>query len=249
MVGGCASQIGHIVDYASQVYRDRAGWLVSVPHGWHMVRFSQSRRGVASAGVQISNVRLPPPRLVRGYPIQVNDRVLPARGVALIVATDTERFSQGMAARLPLPSLAKWLHGSALGGEPYMEIQRFRANGRRFIADAKVGAKASRTDTATLAWIVHSLRMGVRDARVFGVGRSCGGPANVCGGIAGTVFARNASGRVVAAQRLVKDRYSFLLAPGRYRLVLRFEKGGSLTNTVVARAQRSVRSDFFIGFP
>lgn len=89
-----------------------------------------------------------------------------------------------------------------------------------------------------------------REARVFGVGTTCLPFQSTCrGGIAGSVSARNASGRAVATQRLVKSRYSFLLPPGRYALVLRFQKDGSLTNQVVARSGRSTRSNFFISVP
>ncbi len=111
-----------------------------------------------------------------------------------------------------------------------------------------VRVQAGRISRADVTCVFHGSGM-VGDARVFGTGRSCGGPANICGGIAGTVFARDARSRVVATRRLVKSRYSFLLAPGRYTLVLRFEKGGSLTKTIVVRAHQSTKSDFSIGFP
>ena len=64
-VGACggASTIGHVVDYAPQVYRDPSGWSVTTPSGWHVVRFHDFVPGIASAGVQISNVRLPPPAI------------------------------------------------------------------------------------------------------------------------------------------------------------------------------------------
>jgi len=51
---------------------DSAGWTVDVPAGWHAVRFSVSTGGAASAGVQLSNVRLPAPSVIPGYPVQVN---------------------------------------------------------------------------------------------------------------------------------------------------------------------------------
>ncbi len=47
-------------------------WTVDVPAGWHAVRFSVSTGGAASAGVQLSNVRLPAPSVIPGYPVQVN---------------------------------------------------------------------------------------------------------------------------------------------------------------------------------
>ncbi|HKF34600.1 MAG TPA: hypothetical protein VKB37_19740, partial [Jatrophihabitantaceae bacterium] len=46
-----------------------AGWTIEVPPGWHAVRFSDSKDGITSAGVQLSNIQLPPPVLRPGYPI------------------------------------------------------------------------------------------------------------------------------------------------------------------------------------
>ena len=161
-VGACSASgdIGHVVDHAPQVYRDLAGWSVAAPHGWHIVRFSESKRGVVSTGVQISSVRLSAPTLVVGYPIQVQDRVLPARGVGLIIARDTEAgLSHGTVAVPPLPSPTRWLKGSRLAGLPYMETRWFRANGRLFIANAEVGAKASGADLTALAWVIKSVRV------------------------------------------------------------------------------------------
>src|ERR1700685_1331152 len=73
-----------------QTYRDSAGLTLMVPPGWYVVQFSDSKDGIASAGVQLSNVRLPRPSLLPGFPIQVNDQVLPPHGVGLIIATDTD---------------------------------------------------------------------------------------------------------------------------------------------------------------
>ena len=93
-----ASQQGH-------TYRDAAGWTIEVPPGWHAVRFSDSKDGITSAGVQLSNIQLPPPVLRPGYPIQVNDHVLPARGVGLIIATDPDpKLSDDPVAVPPLPA-------------------------------------------------------------------------------------------------------------------------------------------------
>jgi hypothetical protein len=68
-------------------YRDSADWTVDVPAGWHVLRFSvriaASLQRVFSSPRPASGTLGPP-----GYPIQVNDLVLPSRGVGLIIATD-----------------------------------------------------------------------------------------------------------------------------------------------------------------
>jgi hypothetical protein len=77
------SQQGH-------VYRDAAGWTIKVPPGWHVLRFSDSKDGITAAGVQLSNVKLPPPKLGPGFPIQANGGVLPTHGVGVVIASDTD---------------------------------------------------------------------------------------------------------------------------------------------------------------
>jgi hypothetical protein len=153
-----ASHQGH-------TYRDDAGWTIEVPPGWHAVRFSDSEDGITSAGVQLSNVRLPPPKLVPGFPIQVNGEVLPAHGVGLIIATDTDpKVQRGAVAVPPLPARSApnawryWSGGSAPAGSPYIEILRFRVNGTTFIACAKIGPKAASDDLKAVDAIVQSLR-------------------------------------------------------------------------------------------
>jgi hypothetical protein len=138
-----------------------AGWTVEVPPGWHAVPFRDSRQGITSAGVQLSNVRLPLPSLVPGYPIQVSSRVLPARGVGLIIATDPDpSLSHYLVSNLPLPAPDGhyWTTGSSLAGTPYMELLWFRAHGMMFIACAKVGSRATSRDLNAIAMIVRSLR-------------------------------------------------------------------------------------------
>ena len=106
---------------------------------------TDSRNGITAAGVQLSNVKLPPPSLIPGYPIQVNNRVLPARGVGLIIAADPDRrLSHGLVSKppLPAPDSRYWMIGSALGGGQYMEALCFRVEGKVFIACAKVGPHA-----------------------------------------------------------------------------------------------------------
>jgi hypothetical protein len=148
------------------LYRDAAGWTIEVPPGWHAVRFSDSKDGVTSAGMQLSNVRLPPPALAPGFPIQVNGEVLPARGVGLIIATDTDPHIRhyGRLAVPPLPAFDDpngwryWNAGSGSAGTPDIEILWFRFHGTTFIACAKIGPKATRGDRKALDTIVHSLR-------------------------------------------------------------------------------------------
>ena len=115
-----------------QTYRDSGRWTIEVPPGWHAVRFSDSKDGITSTGVQLSNTQLPPPTLIPGYPIQVNDQVLPERGVGLIIATDTDpSLSHGPVAVPPLPaSSTVWAKGSAPAGAPYMQTLWFQFKAR-----------------------------------------------------------------------------------------------------------------------
>lgn len=159
--GACGSsgQTRSTIDYAAHVYIDPRGWAISAPHPWHVMRFHDRRGGISSSGVLISNVRLPRPRIDPQNPVQVNGNVLPDRGIALIVATDADpRISRKPVRPLPLPPQSKWSIGSALSGQPYMESVWFRTHGRLFLADAKIGAKASNADLTALAWMLKSLR-------------------------------------------------------------------------------------------
>jgi hypothetical protein len=143
-----------------QRYRDSAGWTIEVPPGWHMVQFSDSKEGITSAGVQLSNVPLPPPSLIPGSPIQVNDQVLPAYGVALIIATDADArlpHTPVAAPPLPAPDGRYQTIGSAPGGSPYLETLWFHANGTTFIACAKIGPRATSGDLKAVAAVLQSL--------------------------------------------------------------------------------------------
>jgi hypothetical protein len=150
-----------VVSDHAQVYRDGSGWSLKVPAGWHVRHFSDTRNGITSVGVQLSNVRLAPPSLVPGYPVQVSNRVLPARGIGLIIATDPDpKLQPGPIQRPPLPSPngRYWNVGSSLSGTPYIETLWFRTHGKTLIACAKVGPKATSRDLKVLASIIASLR-------------------------------------------------------------------------------------------
>ena len=145
-------------------YRDAAGWTIKVPPGWHAVRFSDSKDGITSTGVQVSNVELAPPALVPGFPIQANGG-LPPRGVGVVIATDTDpKVPRGPLAMPPLPSPQApggwkfWNAGSAAAGAPYIEILWFRVRSATFIATAKIGPKATNGDLRAVAAIIESLR-------------------------------------------------------------------------------------------
>jgi hypothetical protein len=134
-----------------------AGWSIRVPHGWHVLRFNESKDGVSAVGVQLSNVRLPRPAIIRGFPIQVNGRVLPPQGIALIVATDDDpTLSHGRVVALPA-SPRDWSTGSATAGQPYVMYLWFRTAEGVFLASAKVGAHASSAAQKALASASRSL--------------------------------------------------------------------------------------------
>jgi len=160
---GAASSATQAAGSSSRMYRDSAGWTVSVPAGWDVVRFQDSSHGITAAGALISTVRLAAPPVVSGYPIQVNGRVLPGRGVGLIIAIDNDpKLSPGALATPPLPSpdgsQHQWSIGSALAGEAFLKTLWFRVDGRTFIASAKVGPDVSGADVQALARIIGSVR-------------------------------------------------------------------------------------------
>ena len=153
------------VGQQEHTYRDGAAWTIQIPPGWHAVRFSDSKDGITSAGVQLSNVQLPPPALAPGFPIQASGDLLPARGVGLVIATDPDpKVAHGPVTVPPLPAFDApdgwkyWNAGSSSAGVPYIEILWFRARGATFIATAKIGPKTANSDLKAVAAIIQSLR-------------------------------------------------------------------------------------------
>lgn len=139
-------------------YESSAGWSLRVPAGWHLLHFRDSTDGITSVGVQLSNARLPAPSIDPGYPVQVNGEVLPARDVAIVIATDDDpRLAHG---RVSLPPLApgNWSVGSAPGGAPWMETMWFRAGGQLLLADAKIGANAPTGEQKAVDQVIRSLK-------------------------------------------------------------------------------------------
>jgi hypothetical protein len=148
-----------LISHEGQTYRDSGGWTITVPSGWHAARFSDTTDGFTSAGLQLSNLRLPRPSLIAGYPQQVNGLGFPGRAVSLIIATDTDpRLSHGHVAVPPLPYPDRWAVGSGMGDDPYLETLWFRAGGTTFLACGEIGPKATNRDFNTVVAIVHSLR-------------------------------------------------------------------------------------------
>ena len=163
------SGAGSAAGLHGRTYQDSGGWAVTVPHGWHAVPFRVAKGGVVSSGVQLSNIRLPLPRILPGFPIQANDRVMPYDGIALIIASDKDRrLSRSPNASLPLPSpngpREKWAVGSATAARgarvslPYIEVLWFRVGSAYFIASAKIGSIASSAAFKALGQAVHSIR-------------------------------------------------------------------------------------------
>ena len=156
--GGTASLA---LSHHAGIYHDSTGWSIKVPAGWHALHFSDTRDGVKATGIQLSNVRLPLPSLIPGYPIQVNNRVLPGRGIGLIIATDPDpKLSRGPVGKppLPAPNGRYWSIGSSLAGVPYLETLWFRADGMTFIASAKIGSLVTSHQQRVVAAVIRSLR-------------------------------------------------------------------------------------------
>jgi hypothetical protein len=150
-----------LVSNHTQVYRDSSGWSIKVPPGWHARQFSDTRNGITSSGVRLSNVKLPLPALIPGYPVQVNSRVLPRDGISLIIATDPDpKLERGQIQKppLPAPNGRNWNMGSSPGNAPYIETLWFRAHGMTFIACAKIGSQTTNRQLDVVASIIKSLR-------------------------------------------------------------------------------------------
>lgn len=147
---------------AGQTYRDSAGWTIVIPPSWHVLPFSDTEDSITTAGVQLSNVSLPPPSLIPGYPIQV--RFLPEHGISLTIAADLHPDPDlGAVAVPPLPYPDRWLKGSALrapggGGSPHIETLSFRFGSTTFAACAKIGPRVTSADLEALAAAIRSLR-------------------------------------------------------------------------------------------
>lgn len=142
-----------------QTYRDSAGWIITVPPGWHVARFSDTEDGITTAGVQLSNVPLPPPAVIPGYPVQVNSQMLPADGIGLTITADTDTGpSDGAVAVPPLRYPQGWTTGSALDGSPYIQGLSFRVGSTTFAACAKIGPRVASADHAALTAAIHSIR-------------------------------------------------------------------------------------------
>jgi hypothetical protein len=56
------------------------GGGLAVPPRWHVLPFRSAKGRVTAADAQLSNVRLPRPWIVPSFPIQTNNKVLPADG-------------------------------------------------------------------------------------------------------------------------------------------------------------------------
>jgi hypothetical protein len=158
LVAGCIPA-GH----GTQASQNPARWAIYVPPGWHTVRFSDSKNDVRSAGIQLSNVRLPAPAPHAGNPVEINGEVLPPSGVGLVIATATGRTPAHVkvaAPPLPLPwpdGSHGWLLGSSPPHSPIYEWLWFRIGGVMHVAVVTIGWKASRAAQQALAPIVRSI--------------------------------------------------------------------------------------------
>lgn len=148
---------------SQHTFRDTTGWAVKVPPGWYEVPFSDSSGDVTAAGVQLSNVKLSPPVLRPGLPIQTS-AVLPASGVGVVIATDTDaKVPHGPMAAPPLPAFhgpngwKYWNAGSAVAGNPVIEILWFHDHGKTFVATVKIGPKATSGDRKAAGTVIQSL--------------------------------------------------------------------------------------------
>ena len=147
-----------------QTYRHSSGWTITVPPGWHVAPFRDTHEGTVTAGVLVSNVPLPPPAVIAGYPVQVLDQDLPAHGIGLTIAAEPDPGPRlGPVAEPPLPTRDKWTKSSMLplrggGGSPHIEGLDFRIGTTVFAAWAKIGIQATSPDLDHLTAAIRSLR-------------------------------------------------------------------------------------------
>lgn len=145
----------------AQVYVARSGWSVKVPPGWHARQFRDSKNGIKSTGVQLSNIQLPRPRLDLGYPVQADGSAMRGGAIGLIIATDPDprlQLNQVLRPPLPKPGGPYWSVGSAPAGAPYLETLWFRTHGITLIASAKIGPHVTDRELKVLASIIRSVR-------------------------------------------------------------------------------------------
>jgi hypothetical protein len=148
-----------------QTYQDGAGWTITVPPGWHVAPFSDTQDGILTAGVQLSNVPLPPPAVIPGYPVQVLDHALPAHGIGLTITADTDTGSPDAPVAVPpLPYPDRWAKSStgpqmrAGAGGSHVEVLWFLIGSTVFEACAKIGPRVTSADHAALAAAIRSIR-------------------------------------------------------------------------------------------
>lgn len=144
-------------DGKGSVYHDAAGWMIDIPPGWHVLSFRSSKDGATAAGAQISNVSLPAPALMPGFPVQASGQTLPARGVSLVIVTDTDpkvcrpgphpspaggsNYCQRSYASPPV-SFKDMIMGSSLAGTPVTSFLWVKAGGTTLSLTTKFGASA-----------------------------------------------------------------------------------------------------------
>jgi hypothetical protein len=151
LAAGCTS-------HGRRTYHDPAGWTIEVPAGWRVVPFTRSNAGVKAVGAQVSNVELSPPSIVPGAPIQANGSAMPADGIAVVIASDSDPHASQPATVSPPLSLEEFTGGSAPAGTPTIQLLWFVGNGRTFVATVKSGANASPVDLRAVADLIRSLR-------------------------------------------------------------------------------------------
>jgi len=142
-------------------------WTLSVPPGWHILRFSYTQGGVRAAGIQVSNVRLPRPSILHepGSTFEISGLVLPPGGVGVVITPDRDdALPQAKAEPPPLPlpwpdgsHQVGWELASSLGGDPVFEWLKFQINGTTYVAAATIGAKASREASKALGAVIRSI--------------------------------------------------------------------------------------------
>jgi hypothetical protein len=146
-------------------------WHLYVPPGWHVLRFTYTRRHRRTAAIQLSTVRLPRPVILpqKGTIIEASGNLLPPDGAGLVITPDDNRGmtqQKAMVPPLPLPwpdtsRQNGWLLGSSPGPPaPIFEWLKFRVNHATYIASVTLGWKAGRYAAKALGRIIRSVTPG-----------------------------------------------------------------------------------------
>jgi hypothetical protein len=157
-VGGATEGETLASSQSLRTYHGPAGWSIVLPAGWVAAPFDASGSGFSGTGSQISNMKLPPPTIVPGAPLQTNSQVLPTAGIALVVSNVNDpSVSVGTTTGPPL-SMDSFAQGSYIGGGYALDAAWVSGNGKKLLATIRIGPKVSNRDMQQMNRVLASFR-------------------------------------------------------------------------------------------